>query len=53
MSKATGGSANPVVVDSQDGPKKHPVFDSIVKNFSQMAYMHGSSNDLSLFPHVR
>lgn len=43
MSKATGGSsATAVAGDSQDGPKKHPVFDSIVKNFSQMAYMHGS-----------
>ncbi len=40
MSKATVTTA--VVADAQDGPKKHPVFDSIVKNFSQMAYMHGS-----------
>jgi hypothetical protein len=40
MSKATATTA--VVPDAQDGPKKHPVFDSIVKNFSQMAYMHGT-----------
>jgi hypothetical protein len=40
MSKAT--VATPLPPDTQDGPKKHPVFDSIVKNFSQKAYMHGS-----------
>ena len=43
MSKAIVGIPTaPVVAESGDGPMKHPVFDSIVKNFSQMAYMHGT-----------
>lgn len=33
-------------------PKKNPIFEAMVKNFSQMAYINGPEKGLALFPHV-
>ena len=34
-------------------PKKNPIFDAMVKNFSQMAYINDPSNGLAIQPNVR
>lgn len=35
-----------------DSSKKNPLFDAMVKNFSQMAYINKSENGLEIQPHV-
>lgn len=31
-------------------PKKNPIFDAMVKNFSQMAYINNAEKGLELYP---
>lgn len=38
--------------DNESALKKHPIFDTIVKNFSQMAYINSSGKGLELYPQV-
>lgn len=33
-------------------PKKNPIFDAMVKNFSQMAYINDPASGLALSPNV-
>lgn len=33
-------------------PKKNPIFDAMVKNFSQMAYINDPANGLAIQPNV-
>jgi len=36
--------------DQESGVKKHPVFDAMVKNFSQYAYINTTGKGLELYP---
>jgi hypothetical protein len=42
----------PATATTQAGVRKDPMFDAMIKNFSQKAYIHNKDNDLSMFPHV-
>lgn len=42
------GTAN--FFDHDNASRKHPIFDAMVKNFSQMAYINSSGKGLELYP---
>jgi len=45
------GKEGAAVVKEERQTQKHPIFDAMVKNFSQMAYIN-SGKGLALFPQV-
>lgn len=46
-------SAHKLKADNSSTTTKNPIFDSLVKNFAQMAYVANSDNGLRLEPNVR